>query len=193
MLRILILIWIIGELMASICGLFSVALILLPTAVQIIARCRKVVERLDTSPTRVLKVYKEVQIWTRYCNQNYMYLSAPPIIFFGMCTLIFTNYMTIKFPGKLPLPLYLLGPGTSLAGFIVLLTLLPQATLVWESSKDFLGVLKVKCFSKYELRLFRSVSKVGVAIGPFGYATKSWMVAILWNIVNYSINFLLTF
>lgn len=192
-LQIIIYTWLCAVAVTAVCGLITVSPIILQGSIQIIARWKKVSEKWDTSPILVLKVYKELQIWNRYVNQNYCYLAGPPITFFGMCTLVFCNYATIRFPGRLPLSVFWLVPVTSSVGFILLMTILPPATQVWESSLKLLGVLKWRCFSKYELRVFRSVNAVGIAIGPFGHATQSWMVAILWNIVNYSINLLLTF
>lgn len=110
-----------------------------------------------------------------------------------MSLIICATYLTIRVPGKIPFVLYLMAAVTSLIGLVGLVTILPQGAVVWEDSVSFLGFLRGTCFSKYEARMVRSLSKVGIQIGPFGMASKSWMVSIVWNIVNYTINLLLTF
>lgn len=192
-LRTCILTWVGVELIKSFCGLATVALIILAASSQILARCSKVLNTWTNSQTRVMKVYKELQIWNCYCNHNFCYFAVPPLIFFGMSIIIFATYLTIRIPGKIPLALYLLLPTTSVIGFVVVVTILPQGTMVYEKSVSFLGFLRGTCFSRYEMRIFRSLNNVGIMVGPFGMLTKSLMLAIVWNIVYYTINLLLTF
>lgn len=192
-LRILALIWVIEEGLASAFSLSIVGQLILAGSLQIMARCLKVLEKFGKSEIRIIQVYKELQIWIRYCNQNYVYFALPPVVFFGMCTLVFANYLTIRMPGRISWMIYWIAPGTSLAGFLLILMILPEASLVWDRSEILLGILKGRCYSKYAVRLCRSLAKVGMDVGPFGPFNKSWKALLVWNVANHSVNLLLTF
>lgn len=181
------------EFFKTACGLIIVSLMCLAGFIQIIARCNKLVEKTPNSEVRVMKVYTELQLWNDYGNQNFCRFAVPPLILFGMCTIIFTSYGTIRFPGKIHFLIYWIAPATSLGGYLVLSTILPRATMVWGTSQNFLGFLKGRCYSKYEVRLRRSLRAVGIAVGQFGYVTNSWAAAIWMNIVNYTVDLLLAF
>lgn len=193
--RILTLIWVTEAIAASIWCLTTAALIILASSTQILARCGKILEKTPNSKrkTRIIKIYKELQIWNRYINQNFAYYAIPPIVFFGSCTLICTNYFTMKFPGRIPWIAYWIAPWTSIFGFSMMMMVLPEATMLWDRSVRFLGILKGRCYSKYEVRLCHSLAKVAMEVGPFGQFTKSWKMAIVWNIANYTMNVLLAF
>lgn len=185
--------WAGEEFLKSVCGLTIVTLAVLSGSIEIMAKCRKVLETKNNLEVRVIAMYKELQIWNDYVNQNFCYFALPPLIFFGVSVFIFANYGTIRLPGKLPLIAYWACPATSLIGIFALWTILPLAVMVWETSRSHLDYLRGRCYSKYEVRLLRSVRNVGFAIGPFGHATKSWMVAIMGNVVDYTTSALLTF
>lgn len=182
------------ELAKSLCGLSLMALMVLEGSTQILTSCMDFLEKLTNSQTRVVKIYRELQIWNFYMNQNFGYFIVPPLIFFGMCIIILSNYLTIRLPSIVRVAfLYLTFPVTSMIGFVGLVTILPQAAMIWEDSSRFLKLLRGKCLSRYEMRLARSLRKVAINVGPFRPVTKVWMTSILWKIVNYTIDLLLTF
>lgn len=100
--------------------------------------------------------------------------------------------MTIRLPGRVPMTMYFIAPATSMVSFFVLVILIPQMTILWEMSVICLRTLKGKCRTKYEIRLARPLRNVAISGGPVGPMTKSWKMAILENIVNYTIDLLLT-
>lgn len=182
------------EVLKSLCCLATFALLLLSGTNNIIARARKVLgESPNISPARVIKIYKELQIWNGYYNNQFCDFIVPPLIFFGMCIIIFVNYVTIKLPGSIPLALYWTYPLTSTVGICIVVTLLPQGASIWGGSLSFVRFLKGNCYSKYEVRLARSLTNVAINVGRFGKLQKSWNTSIVWNILNYTINLLLTF
>lgn len=181
------------ELLKSFGLLATLAAILLAASIQIMARCRKALDNVWTGQVKVIKVFKELQLWNIIYNQNLCYSVVPHLILFGMSIITLANYLTIRLPRKVPLMLYVIFPATSLTGLVFVMTIVPQATQVFEKSEIFLGCLTGKCFLKYERRLLYSLNKVGIRIGPFGTASKSLMLAIAWNIVYYTINLLIAF
>lgn len=128
-LRFFILSWIFSELAKSFFGFATSGLILMTPGPEIIARCKNALESFNNSLIKVLMVYKELQIWNRYCNENFCYFACPPIAFFGSCTMILANYLTVR-PGMMPLVIYWGFPATSFLGFAILATIVPEAALL---------------------------------------------------------------
>lgn len=100
----------------------------------------------------VIKLYKEIQIWNQYTNINVCYDVVPPLIFFGICVIIVTNYATVRLLGKLSGWVYSIAPGTSLAGIVFIMNLLPEAANVYENSNKFLSSVRSRLIGKYEKR-----------------------------------------
>lgn len=132
-----------GEVLKSLCALATLALICLIASTQIIARCRKIIEKFEASETRVIEVYKELQLWIGTCNRNFCYSAVAPLIFLGMSIIILANYITIRRQGRIPFALYVLLPGTSLIGFAIVVTMLPHGTEIHEKSVSLLRCLRV--------------------------------------------------
>lgn len=86
--RICVLSWCALEVLKSFCSLSIMGLILLLASTQIMSRCIKGTEIGANGQTRVIQVYKEMQIWNDYVNQTFCYFAIPPILFFGMCITI---------------------------------------------------------------------------------------------------------
>lgn len=181
------------EILRSICGLGIVFLMFLGASTEIILRCKKLIGERGLCPMKVIPVYKELQIWTSYINEKFCYFAVPPIIFFGMGIIILTNYLTIRWFGKVPITLYWVPAFTSFIGFSIVVTIVPWGTQVFESSLLLLEFLRGKCFSKYGQKLIRSLKPVGIQMGPFCTMSRAWLVAIVWNIATYTIHLLLTF
>lgn len=178
----------------SMCGLAILMLIVLTGSIQIIAWCKKLGEKCgNSSTTKVVQLYKELQIWIGYCNRKFCYFAVPPMIFFGMCIIILATYVSIRLAGKVPLAVHCFFVVTSAAGFTAVGTILPRAVMVWEGSERLIKFLRGRCDTKFERRLVRPLSRVGIRVGPFETITKEWQGKIVSNIVDGTINLLLTF
>lgn len=185
---------VVGELLKSNQAFRIVALIILGATREILARCKKVLEKnWDGSETRVITIYKELQLWNDFYNEYICYFTVPTQIFFGAGITIFTTFLAIRLPERVAWSIYWIFPMTSLVSLGVMINIWPETTSVYEESVSFLEYLRSRCYSKYERRLVRSLGRVGIIVGPFGKATKEWKTGVMWNILDYTINLLLTF
>ncbi|OXA47524.1 hypothetical protein Fcan01_17955 [Folsomia candida] len=140
------------------------SLILLTTVMEWSRQMQNIVQNDTINHNKVIRTYREMLVWINFVNQEYCDLAIPPLICFGMGTLILTNYGTIQLYGALPAPLYALMPITSLNGLPFLAIILPTGSMVHVVATRFKEKLRWKLREKYEHRLFRSLKTMAVNI-----------------------------
>lgn len=141
----------------------------------------------------IFNLFKRMQIWIDYANCVFFFWATPPLVFFGVCVIIGSNYGSVRFLSRLPFYIYLLLPGVSLIGFLLICTLIPQVGANFDNSKTYLENLKMIIKTKYERKLFKSIKPFAVSVGIFGFFDKSLVITIFVTITENTISLLLTF
>lgn len=80
-----------------------------------------------------VKLYRKLQIWCGYVNQNVCYFAVPPLICFGVAFVVLTLYGTIRLAGKMSWVLYPIVPISNVMSFFFVVGLVPCASIVFES------------------------------------------------------------
>lgn len=160
-----------------------------------IVRVNEIVRKssLVNDKIKIMKVYKQLQLWNQYTKQYFFYTAVPPLILFGILTLIVANYATIRLRHYIPPMIYPLMPFTSMLASTFAVTLIPKAGSVFVLSKILLQDMKGRFVGKYERRVAISLRPMGVACGSCGIITKDWTLGIMDSIVNHTITLLITF
>jgi hypothetical protein len=89
--------------------------------------------------------------------------------------------------------IYAVFPITVVLALIILLTLLPQATNVFEYSKGYIKRLNIEARGKLKIRILRALRPLGVQIGWFGFARMELKRATFCYVMDNAINALLSF
>lgn len=142
---------------------------------------------------KITKVYREYEIWLKYTNQHFCSFSVPLLIIFGELLLLMCNFLTIRFYSKLYITHYLIFPITSGGAMIFNLVLLPQGAAVFELSNNYLRRLRGNVKSKFEKKTAGAIKPVFIQVLSFGVVRNSLKTTLMQNVVESTINLLMTF
>jgi len=131
------------EIINSILIYFMGALLMLVTLNASVKTLSTIVSKAETNDalgfvffSKIIQLYKMIQIYLQMHRPIYS-AQIPTFIFCGSAIIVLANFATIKMYDLLGLPLYLVAPMTSFFVISCLLSLLPQAILVYSSSCEF--------------------------------------------------------
>lgn len=145
-------------------------------------------------------IYSLVRYKYRFTSKT-----AAITIAFCLVNIVLANFISIKFHGVIPMPLYAYYPFTSVTMMSSCLgTLLPQATGIYESSAEIARKWNTStCNTTVGLnrnmfkRQVRSVQKIGMVAG-FGFVTfktlqRAFKAEFVIAVLEYTINAVLSF
>lgn len=159
----------------------------------LIRRLSKRKERLNKLDARIVGIYRELQIWIGYFNQNFCYLAVPQLIFFGVFFIILGTYGTIRMFGRISWIIYPVFPVCSLTIFVFFVTFVSKSAMIFECSNDYLRQLSQNVSSKHDRRLVKSFKPLRIQIGPFGRVDKGFCTEVLTYFTENTSSLLITF
>jgi len=120
-------------------------------------------------------------------NERFFKPELPIIIFCGSLLAIVCNFATIKLYNKLDLPLYSCFPSFSIIVLVLVVTLVSQASNVYEKCRAYQSQLKYTVRTKIEKSVFRSLK-------PFGIRCPLFMCksSVRTKIIEYQMNYSMT-
>jgi len=140
---------------------------------------------------RCITHHRQLSLLFTVVNKAYYYI-FPCVGMLGIILIILTNYLSIRFYGIIPMPIYLGIPLYSVAIFIVMCLIFPVASGVHEFSARFLSKCKlVLSKDKYFLRRLYSEKPISFDCGQFFIFKRSTEKAMFLFIVEYTANSLI--
>jgi len=135
---------------------------------------------------KTIKIYKMIQLYLTiikpFCTPE-----LPILIFCGSLLAIVCNFATVKMYDKVELPVYICAPCFSIIVMVLVATLVPQASQVFEKCRAYKAALKFTVRSKTEKSIFRSLQLYGIKC-PY-FMCKS---SVRTKIVEYQMNYTMT-
>jgi hypothetical protein len=150
--------------------------------------------KLKTASNKVIKglnIFNQIQIYFAI-NETLYFWEIPIILTFGSVLMILGNYTTIKLHHFLEIPLILLPPAASISVFIMVISLVPETTDVFEGSVNFLRQLKASTRSPYGKKAAGALKPYGLKSGPFFMMKNTMRKKLIEVQLLYTINLLLS-
>lgn len=141
----------------------------------------------------LFNLYQKLQISIVHINHDFCSPILPPLILFGEIAIIFSSYCTIRLINKINWVIYLYFPCTSILGLFFFLIILPLAANIYERSDKYLlafgGTIRVK----YHRKVYKSLKPIFLCVGPYAKIRRRLQTVIYKNIIEYTIDALLSF
>jgi hypothetical protein len=140
---------------------------------------------------KVLAIQRQSRILFQITNEAY-HIFFPFLLLNGLIILVLSNYATIKMQDRIPMPFYLAMPFLSLFVVLIIMTLFPAASYIYEDSKQFLRLMGyVVGKDKYWRKVWRAERAVKIKFGCFFFAKRSTKTTFLYLCIDFTINALL--
>lgn len=138
-------------------------------------------------------LYRELQIWNGYVNENFCYLAVPPLIFFGTALFVVAAYSSIRMPGRVSWLIYPTAPFTALLNTLFDFTLIPFAAKVYEKSGVYLTRLRMKLVKMRDRKAAKAFTPLAIEVGPFGRVKHGLLPVILKSVADNTSDLLIMF
>jgi hypothetical protein len=140
---------------------------------------------------KVLVIQRQSRILFQITNEAY-HIFYPFLLLNGLIILVLSNFATIKMQDRIPMPFYLVMPFLSLFVVLIIMTLFPAASNIYEDSTQFLRLMRyVVGKDKYWRKVWRAERAVKIQIGGFFFAKRSTKTTFLCLCIDFTINTLL--
>jgi hypothetical protein len=147
----------------------------------------------SASFNEVLLVHRQARIILLLANETH-YFSLPILLFFGQSILVLSSYATIKMHDIIPMPFYLGMPCLSVYVVLIIMSLFPSASNIYEESDRFLNLVRgIYMRDKYWRKAWRSQPAIRMEFGPLFFAKKSTKTTFLASCVDCIFDALLTY
>lgn len=117
-----------------------------------------------------VQLYRELELWTGYVNQNLCFFAVLPLIFFGVSFIVLTLFGTIRLAGRMSWVFY---------------------PIVFEDSSSHLKEWNKELSKKYEKKVVRSLRPLAIVIGRFGQVRKELLPEVIKCMVDNTVNLLI--